>query len=188
MYSIDSLIDVLSKLRRSNVDFVIIGSTVVQLALKREQLEEDVDLFVLRPSPVAEEEFYRELANRYAWSVSFTELGTPRIIAKSSTGDELVLELYENIYDFYVPEDVLNAARKLKLRGESVRVLSLEDYILLKAKAGRDDDIQDLNIIREHIKAGRLKVDKRLIEKRTRLFGDEANVIRRRLEAINLLE
>jgi predicted nucleotidyltransferase len=187
LYTVDDLVEVLSKIKRANVEFVIIGSTVLQLALRQEELSDDVDVFVIRPSPVAEEEFFREVAGKNGWSMSFTDLGTPRLMAKSSSGREIVVELYENVYDFYVPENVLNSARKIKLRGEALRVISLEDYVVLKARAGRESDLRDLKGIGSLVATGRLRLDRRLVERRLQLFEEDAGVIRRRLESVGLL-
>lgn len=188
MYTADDLVDVLSRLKRANVEFVIIGSTVLQLALRSAEFEGDVDLFVVKPSPVAEEEFFRGLAGSNGWGVGYTDLGTPRLLAKSGSGREVTVELYENIYDFYIPEEILASARKIKLRGEALRVIRLEDYVVLKARAGREDDLRVLKEVASMSATGRLHLDKRLVEKRLELFEEDAEVIRRRLKGVGLLE
>ncbi len=187
-YSLSDLAEIMRVLQEAGVKAVIIGSTVVQLELRRKQLEEDIDLFVEEPSPFIEEEFYRELASRQGWGVGQTWIGTPSLIARRPGGD-IVVELYENVYDFYVPPEILERAPKKNVQGVPIRVLRLEDYALLKAKAGRDEDMEDLEELAHLVKKGDLKFDKRLVRESIQFFPEEdQQLMEKRLKKVGLLE
>jgi len=187
-YSLEDLARVLKVLVDAGVRGVIIGSTVVQLEMRSRELAEDVDIFVEEPSPFIEEDFYRELARRHNWGLGQTWLGTPSLIARMGD-EEIVVELYENIYDFYVPPEVLQRAPKKNLRGVTFRVLRLEDYALLKAKAGRDEDMEDLEELATLVKSGEVKFDKRLVKESLQFFPEEDQpLMEKRLKKVGLLE
>ncbi|MEM4013275.1 nucleotidyltransferase, partial [Desulfurococcus sp.] len=78
-YSIEELAGIMKTLQDEGVKAVIIGDTVVQLALGRRRLEGDVDLFVYEPSPLLEQDYYHELASRHGWEASSTEVGTVKL-------------------------------------------------------------------------------------------------------------
>ncbi|MET1127918.1 MAG: nucleotidyltransferase [Thermoproteota archaeon] len=171
-YTLSDLADVLFALKSRNVRGAIIGSTVVDLALRRREFEDDVDLFVLEPSPLIEEEFYRSLAEDLGWDLSYTVLGTPKLVAKR--GDiEIIVELYENIHDFFVPLEIIEAAPYKNLGGVETKVIRPEDYVVLKARAGRASDMEDLRVLREYVEEGKLQVDERMLLDRVKLFDEE---------------
>ena len=172
-YTLDDLAWVLSRLSSRGVRFVVIGSTVIDLELRRRSFEDDIDVFALEPSPLVEEEFYRELASKEGWELSYTALGTPKLVVKVPSGGEVIVEVYENIHDFYIPPEILEQAPTKRIKGVSVRLLRPEDYIVLKAKAARDTDIEDLRIIREYIEEGRLRVNERIIRADLELLPEE---------------
>ncbi len=187
-YSLRDLAEVMKVLVDAGVKAVVIGSTVVQLELRKKELEEDVDLFVEEPSPFIEEEFYRELAARQGWGVGQTWIGTPSLIARRQHGD-IVVELYENVYDFYVPPELLERAPRKNIQGVPIRVLRLEDYALLKAKAGRDEDMEDLEELAHLVKSGKLRFDKRLVRESIQFFPEEdQTLMEKRLKKVGLIE
>lgn len=187
-YTLEDLAEIMKVLVDASVKAVVIGSTVVQLELRKKQLEEDVDLFVEEPSPFIEEEFYRRLASEHGWGVGQTWIGTPSLIARRG-GEDIVVELYENIYDFYVPPELLERAPKKNIRGVPVRVLRLEDYALLKAKAGRDEDMEDLEELAMLVKSGRLRFDRRLVRESIQFFPEEdQRLMEKRLKKVGLIE
>ena len=143
--------------------FVVVGSTVVELELRRRRFEDDIDLFVFEPSPLVEEDQYLAIAEEEGWQVSYTVLGTPKFVVKMPSGEEAIVEFYENIHDYYIPLPMLERAGSKKIRGVSVKLLQLEDYVVLKAKAARETDIEDLRIIKELVDEGKLKMDQRRI-------------------------
>ena len=187
-YSLEDLAEIMKVLNEAGVKAVVIGSTVVQLELRKKELEEDIDLFVEEPSPFIEEEFYRELASRQGWGLGQTWIGTPSLIARRA-GQDIVVELYENIYDFYVPPELLERAPKKNIKGVPVRILRLEDYALLKAKAGRDEDMEDLEELAMLVKSGRLRFDRRLVRESIRFFPEEdQRLMEKRLKKVGLIE
>ena len=177
VYSVDELAVIMGKIAEAGIDAVIIGGTVVELSLKARRFKGDIDLFAVEPSPLLDEEVFRNLAEREGWDYSYTELGTPRLLAKTSSG-EVPVEFYENIYDFYVPLEMLREATSIRLRGLRVRIISVEDYLVLKARAGEE---RDLARLKELASMPRLKVDTRRIRERAGLFEDESDIILRRL-------
>jgi len=183
-YGLRDLAGIIDKLRSRGFKGVVIGSTVIQLYLGSKKLEDDVDFFALEPSPLIEEDFYRGIASEHGWGFSYTELGTPRLIVRLPRG-EVVLEFYENIHDFYIPEEMLRRAPVERVQGVPVQHLLKEDYVVLKAKAGRNKDIQDLRRIYSLYKTGRLKLDARLLREALQLLPeDDARLAAKRLKSI----
>jgi predicted nucleotidyltransferase len=172
-YTVSDLAWLFRKLQDHGVKGVVVGSTVVELALRRRQFEDDVDIFALEPSPLVEEDRYREIAASEGWQVSQTALGTPKFIVKLPSGEEVIVEFYENIFDYYIPPEILEQAPKKSIEGVEVKVLRVEDYIVLKAKAARDTDIEDLRIVKEYVDEGKLKVDMRIVKRDIELLPEE---------------
>ncbi|MCE4615495.1 MAG: nucleotidyltransferase [Aeropyrum sp.] len=165
--------------------FVVIGGTVVELALGSRDLGDDVDLFGEEPPPLLEEE-YSSVAFELGWVSGQTWLGTPRLVARVE-GEEVPLEFYDNVHDFYVPDVMLERSERVILDGVRVRVVRLEDHIALKAHAGRGSDIERLKEIGRLAKKGRISVDRRLLAESVSLFGEESRVLERRLREAGLL-
>ncbi len=157
-YTVSELALVLKEFIDAGVKFVVIGDTVVQLRLGRRVLEGDIDLFVLEPSIISEEDFYVNLAEERNWVYTRTEAGTPRIIAKAGAS-EIIVELYENVFDIYVPAEFIDEARVVEVGGVKVKSISLEEYFVLKARQG-----VDLNKLSKYLKQLK-KLDKSLIER-----------------------
>lgn len=179
-YSVDDLVNVLRVFVEKNIDFIIIGDTVIQLALKKNILHDDVDLFIVKPSIFEHEEVYRELALENNWIYTCTEIGTPRIIARS--GDkEITIELYENFMDINIPEEILINHRTLTISGLKIKILNPEQYIVLKTIQG-----VDLDKVREYLRELK-KIDLRLLRKTIESYqNDEQSLIRERLREIGL--
>ncbi len=179
MVSRNGVEEILKLFLNDGFRFTVIGGTVIELELKSKDLGDDLDLFAEKPDVFIEENFYREVANKYNWTIGQTWLGTPRILAR--VGDvEVPVEFYDNIYDFYVPQEMINRAIRKSLGSIRVKILNIEDHIVLKANAGRDKDLERIKEIAKHIKKGRLRIDRRKILEASELF-DEQNVILRRL-------
>ena len=179
VFSVEELSVIMGKVSRAGIESVIIGGTVVQLALKSRRLEGDLDLFAVEPSPLLEEEVYRELAEREGWLFSYTSLGTPRMLARVGSV-EIPVEFYENIHDFYVPLEIIGNAGSVRVRGVRLRLIGVEDYLVLKARAGGDKDLAKL---RELASNPRLKIDSRRLREAAGLFEEEDIIIRRLREA-----
>jgi len=158
----------------NNIDAVIIGSTIVSLALGGFfKEEEDLDLFIINRSPLLEEDLFKNIAISKGWDYTYTDYGTPRLIVPFEYG-EFFIDFYENIHDFYIPEEILEKeTRRIKINHYRIKLLSLEAYIVLKARIGRRIDDRDLARIKELIKEGYLKVNKRKIEELLKYFPEE---------------
>lgn len=180
MFSMSSMAAVLGALSKRGVEFVIIGSTCAELAMGKKKFEGDIDLFVSSPSPLAEEGFFRELAAEEGWEVGQTSIGTPKFVA-SVAGEEVEVELYENVMDFEVPEGMLAEAVQYSLNGLKVRALRPEHYFVLKARQG-----VDLDRLRAYAKS--LRPSRKLIERSLGLFPeDEREIIASRLRDAGLM-
>ncbi|MEM0491319.1 MAG: nucleotidyltransferase [Acidilobaceae archaeon] len=185
MVSRSGLSKTLKILLDSGFRFTIIGGTIVEYSLGKDDLGDDVDLFAEYPSVIFEENEYRRLAEDNSWVYGYTWLGTPRIVARVYD-EEIPLEFYENIYDFYVPEAIIEGCIRVQVGDIKVRIVTLEDHILLKANAGRSSDIDKLKEIAKYIKRGRLSIDKKRLLENSKSFED-SDVIVRRLKDVSIL-
>jgi len=186
MFSRKALATAIKRLRDEGIEGVIIGSTSYMLALNLREFEDDIDLFVTSLSPTFDEEVIREKAEELGCFVGQTEWGTPQLHC-TFEGYNIVIELYENMYDFYIPEVMLNEAIEYKINDTAIKSLRVEDYIVLKAKSGRDKDVEDLMYLGDLIKDGRLSIKSRIIKDRLKYFEDyEINLIMKRLRSIGL--
>ena len=157
--------------------FTIIGGTIIALAVSSDDLGPDVDVFAEHPN-VTDEQRYLSAAEANSWDYGQTWLGTPRLTIVAQ-GEEVPVEFYDNIYDFYVPERFIRDARRVEVEGVRVRMLTPEQYLVLKGRAGRDVDEEALKQIGELVRKGRLKVDADRIREAAKEFEDERIIIRR---------
>ena len=179
-FSVDDLVSVLRVFIDRGVRFVVIGDTSVQLALKKRVLEGDVDLFVIEPSVLVDEEVFREIAFENGWEYGSTEIGTPRIIARTGSGD-IVLELYENFMDIVVPEKILENSKSISISNVKIKVLYPEQYFVLKARQG-----VDLHKLEKYLRELK-RIDHRLLRESLEEFPrDEQELIIERLKSIGL--
>lgn len=186
-YSTNCLIEVLKKLNAEGIGGVIIGSTVYALRLGVKELEDDVDIFTTTISPVLDEDVVLEVSEKIGCQVGSTEWGTPSIECVLSSECDVVVELYENIHDFYVPQEMLEEAETLNIEGLEVRVLKVEDYVILKARAGREQDMETLSYISDLVRSKILKIDLKTLKERLNLFEkDEQKLIMRRLDTAGI--
>lgn len=178
MFSINALRRIIELLRSRGVDGVIIGSTSLELATGSRVFEGDVDLLVTSTSVLANYSVLEELAREHGCILGATWLGTPSITCFVEN-EEVPVDLYENIYDFYIPEELVKDSVIYNVSGVKIRAVRPEDYIVLKAVAGREEDLEALRRVGDLIKSRKLKVDKRFIESRTRLFVETQAILRR---------
>lgn len=181
-YRRGELARVLKSLEEEGVSAVVIGDTSVQLALGQDDLEGDLDLFILNPSPVAEKEFFNQLADKYNWETSTTELGTPSLIVPTSEG-HLVIELYENYMDIDIPMEILEDTVEYRIDGSRVKAIKPEYYIVLKARQG-----VNLDKLKKHVTQLKQKgLNIKLVEYALSLYPeDEKEFIEDRLRSIGL--
>jgi predicted nucleotidyltransferase len=158
--------------------FTVIGGSVIEYTMGSKDLGDDIDLFVESPSAVFEESYYRIVAEENGWALGYTWLGTPRIIAR--IGDEEVpVEFYENIHDFYIPPTFIERSVRVDVEGIRVRMIQLEDHIALKASSGRGIDMERLKEIGRLIKRGKLVVNREKLLEAVSEFEDREVIIRR---------
>jgi len=174
----EKVAEILEKIRNSGFDFVIIGDTTVLLEMKRKEIEGDIDIFLINKSSIEEEEKIMEIAKENGWELGQTWLGTPRIIAKSND-DEIQIDFYENLMDFFVPEGIINSTREVEIGERKFKVISLEDYIVLKAFANREEDEEELRTIVKLIAEGKLRIDRNVILEHLNFFEDPKSLSKR---------
>lgn len=178
VFSSRALSKMIDVLRAKGVDGVIIGSTSIELALKRDSFEGDVDLLVTSESVLVNYGVLEEVARSYGCTLGSTWLGTPSITCFIDN-EEVTADLYENMHDFYIPNEMVEDAIEYQVHGTRVKAIKPEDYIVLKAFAGRSEDLEALRKIGEIIRRRELKIDRRLVELRAELFNERRSILRR---------
>ncbi len=185
-YTLSSLVKVLKEIANLGYDYVIIGDTVVYLELRSKKFSGDLDLFITNTSPFMEEESIRSVAEERKWGFGFTDIGTPRLVINTDEGD-IVVEFYENIYDFYIPPEILSEAHKKKIKDIDVKLIHVEDYLLLKARAGAPEDYEKLVDIIGLLDKKGYKINQRILWRHLGFFPqDERNMIITRLKELGL--
>jgi len=182
--------EILPLLRENDIEAVVIGSTVVSLELGGFFKEnEDIDFFVTNRSPFLEEDIFKNMALMMGWDYAYTDYGTPRIVIPKEVG-EVFVDFYENIHDFYVPLEILEEEiRSIKIGDHKLNYISLEAYVVLKSRIGREIDDQDLERISQLIREGYLKLDRRKTNKLLQYFPqEEIGMMRNRLRRHKLIE
>ncbi|MEM1982304.1 MAG: nucleotidyltransferase [Sulfolobales archaeon] len=178
--------NVLLRLKDLGVDGVLIGSTVLLLHLGVDEFEDDVDVFVTNFSPYADEDLVRSISAKLGCELSQNEWGTPALYCIFNN-NEVIIELHENVLDLYIPENIIKSAKEAKLMDIRVRCISIEDYVALKARAGRDHDLEDLSVVADLVKVGKLKLDINFIKERIRNeFPEEEKLLLSRLRNAGL--
>ncbi len=186
-YSRKSLAKAIVQLRENGIDGVVIGSTVYMVRLGFHELEDDVDLFTTNIMPSFDEDVVLNAAEALGCFLGQNEWGGPQLKCPIDE-EEITVELHENIYDFYVPQEILDDAETLSIAGVDVRMIRVEDYLILKAKAGRDQDLEDLRYLSDLIKNGKLKIRRELLRQRLSLFDEyESKLIIKRLRDSEIL-
>ncbi len=182
MVSRGDLAAALKELLGEGFRFTVIGGTVVELELGSRDLGDDVDVYAESPDVLAEEQVYRGVAEERGWEYGQTWLGTPRLGVRV---DHVLVpvEFYDNLYDFYVPPLMLERARRVEVAGVRVRMVTLEDHLVLKANAGRDKDLERLSEVGRLVKRGRLRVDKDAVYEAAAEFDDPQVIVRRLRDA-----
>ncbi len=182
--------EILPLLRENDIEAVVIGSTVVSLELGGFFKEnEDIDFFVTNRSPFLEEDLFKNMALMMGWDYAYTDYGTPRIVVPKEIG-EFFIDFYENIHDFYVPHKVLEEETKsIRVDGQKLKHISLEAYVVLKSRIGREIDDQDLERISQLTREGYLKIDRKKTSKLLQYFPEEEiGMMRNRLRRHRLIE
>ncbi|HWQ17316.1 MAG TPA: nucleotidyltransferase [Sulfolobales archaeon] len=177
-YRLEDLVSLFKQLEGLGLRFVIIGNTSIYYAMGRRVFEDDVDLYIYEGSLASVESSLRSIADEMGWDVGSTELGTPSLIIRNM-GEEIAVDLYEALYDFYVPSEIIEASRIISLDGISVRILAPEQHIVLKARAGSEESVEDLARYADLVENGELKVNIQEIKRLAQLFEDMKTIIQR---------
>ncbi|WP_338599757.1 nucleotidyltransferase [Sulfolobus tengchongensis] len=184
MIPFDKVGDVLYEFE-SLTKFVIIGDTIVDVLLKRKGTESDIDLFVLDISVLVDDDKIRNFAYDKGWDYGRTPIDTPRLLVPVND-DQLQIDLYENIQDFFVPKEILDSAINIKIGNHEFKSVTLEDYILLKANAFREEDEDELRTLIYLLGEGKIKIDKEYLKKHLNAFEENSDSIRERLSLIGI--
>ncbi len=186
VYNVSCLGKLLSTLKSKGLEGVIIGSTAYLLRRGLKEFEDDVDLFLTSLSPTYDEDKIVGIANELGCFLGQTEWNTPQLRCVINEC-EIIVDLYENMYDFYIPTEMLEDSEEVRVGGFEAKLIKLEDYLILKAKSGREEDLEDLNKISSDVKDGKVKIDRNAIIKRLNLFEDyERNLIIKRLKSAGI--
>jgi predicted nucleotidyltransferase len=178
-------IEALRKLLDEGIKFTVIGDTAISLSLGLNDLGEDIDLFIESPSIIEKESFYQDFAENNSCIYGQTWLNTPKLTCIID-GEEILIDFYDNIYDFYVPESFIKNSQKIELDSLKIKMISPEEYIALKAYSGKDEDMEKLKYISNLIKKKRLKINKEKLMKAIEEIGDQRTILRR-LKTIDIL-
>ncbi|BCU70471.1 nucleotidyltransferase [Stygiolobus caldivivus] len=176
--------EVLKEIRQLT-DFIIIGDTIVDLELGKKGTESDVDLFVLSVSVFIDEDRIREFAFDRGWDFGKTPIDTPRLVV-GVDDEQLQIDMYENIQDFFVPQEIIDNATERKIGNERFRVIRIEDYILLKANAFREEDEDELKTLVYLIGSGKIEIDKNYLKSHIQFFEENTKSIEDRLKSIGI--
>ncbi len=183
MPSAKVLAKVLDLLGKEGLSGVLIGSTSLQLAVGMQRFDGDLDLFVTSTSVLANLGTVEEFVRRYGCLLGSTWVGTPSITCYID-GEEVVVDLYENMHDFYVPTEVLEDSIEYEVQGVKVRAVRPEDYLVLKAVSSAMEDPDFVESLRGFLRSKKLKLSRKLVESRVQLFEDPQAIMRRLSELI----
>jgi len=182
LISFEKIGDILRQIQELT-DFVVIGDTVVELSLNRKSTDSDVDLFPLGFSVIDEYDRLTQFVERQGWDLGSTPIDTPRLVIPLND-EQLQVDLYENIQDFFVPTKILEEAETRKIGKWEFKVVKLEDYILLKANAFREEDEEELKRIVQLVGERKLKIDLDTLNRNAELFEENSKSVRERLASI----
>ncbi|MGC9147875.1 MAG: nucleotidyltransferase [Sulfolobales archaeon] len=182
-YRLEDLYDVfLYLIKKLNVKIAIIGGVVISYFLGEKEFSEDLDLFVYDGSILDKESMLRDYAREKSWEVGTTEYGMPKIsLRKDDT--EIEIEFHENIYDFYISPEIIERSRDIRVRDLDLKILYPEYQIILKAKAGGEQDIETLRVYSDLVKEGKLRISINRIREALSYFPDEEKLILSRLRS-----
>ncbi|RLE94215.1 MAG: hypothetical protein DRN04_04105 [Thermoprotei archaeon] len=178
--------EVADTLSQKGIEGVIVGEVCLQLLYKIPVEVKDFAVFVLNKSPFLEPQIFEEIGLERGWDVGFTDIGTPYYLIRKN-GDEYVVELIENIGDIYIPDRMLKNAVQIKINNVKVKVLKLEDYILIACRTSRPEDYNFLERVKKLINMGKIKINSKYLNKNISLFKEDEGFIRRRLAEYHIL-
>jgi len=178
--------EVANALSQKGIDAVIVGEVCLQLLYKIPVETRDFAVFILNKSPFLEPQVFEEIGAENGWDVGFTDIGTPYYLIRKN-GEEYVVELIENIGDIYIPDRMLKNAMQVKINDIKVKVLRLEDYILIACRTSRPEDYNFLERIKKLKNMGKIKINTKYLSKNISLFKEDESFIRRRLAEYHIM-
>ncbi|ABU82019.1 nucleotidyltransferase [Ignicoccus hospitalis] len=181
-FTLDDLIYVMKKLQEAGLDAVIIGGTSVELEARNKKFSGDLDLFPTNHYALVEEDFFRTIADEEGWEYGHTGLGTPKMVAKGPK-NEVEIEFYDNIMDFYVPDEILNEAKTVEIKGVKIKKVSPEDYVVLKSRSEDPEAISIIRGVKALADSGKITLNVRKIKERLELFPEtDVPLMKKRLK------
>ncbi|MEL9940296.1 MAG: nucleotidyltransferase [Ignisphaera sp.] len=169
------------ELAKEGIEGIVIGDTCLNIELGNKSFEGDIDLFVTSMSPLLEADRIYDIAQNRGWSTGVTVLGTPSV-SMTVNDEEVVVELFENVMDFYIPQELIDLCRQeYEIGGEKITCLAKECWIVLKARRGSDQDLAKLSLVVDLMKRNEIKIDKNKMKSAIEVFEDEAEHIYERL-------
>jgi len=182
-YKLEDLHDLfLYLVKKLDLKIAIIGGVVISYFLGEKEFDEDLDLFIYEGSILDKENYLREYAHEKSWEVGSTEYGLPKISLRKNES-EVEIEFYENIYDFYIPLEIIERSRDIRIRDIDLKIIYPEHQIVLKARAGGEQDIETLRLYSDLVKEGKLKISVSRIRETIMFFPDEEKLILSRLRS-----
>ncbi|RLE80479.1 MAG: hypothetical protein DRJ52_06290 [Thermoprotei archaeon] len=186
MTVVDVVKEVVDALSEKGIDSVIVGEICLELLFKIPVEVNNFAVFSLNKSPFLEPQVFEEIGLEKGWDVGFTDIGTPYYLIRRNA-DEYVVEIIENIGDIYIPDKMLKNAIQLKIDKVKIKVLRLEDYIIVACRASRPEDFAFLDKIKKLKALGKIKINSKYLAKNISLFKEDENFIRRRLSEYHIL-
>lgn len=185
-YRLEDVADLLSFLVRGlGLKIAVIGSTALYYHTGARRFSEDLDLYVYEGSIIDREESLRQYCVEKGCDVGATDLGTPKLAVKRGD-EEIEIEIYENIFDFYIPIEMIEKSRDVRIGDSEIKILLPEYYIVLKARTGSEADIEKLALVSDLVRENRLRINTALVREAASLFEGEDKMILSRIRSIGI--
>jgi len=97
--------------------------------------------------------------------------------------NEVEIEFYDNIMDFYVPDEILNEAKTVEIKGVKIKKVSPEDYVVLKSRSEDPEAISIIRGVKALADSGKITLNVRKIKERLELFPEtDVPLMKKRLK------
>lgn len=177
-HRLEDFVYIVERLEDLGLKLVIIGDTSILYAAGFRIFEGDLDLYAFEGSPSASLEALSSLAGELGWDLGSTGIGTPALVARSGDS-EILVELYEPIYDFYIPRELVENSRIVSVDTHALRILTPEQHIVLKAREGSENSEEKLSKYYELFEKGQLKINVQDLRRYASLFDEEKTLLSR---------
>lgn len=175
-HRLEDVADVVERLEDLGLKLAIIGDTSILYAAGFRTFEGDLDLYAFEGSPSASLEALSRLAEELGWDLGSTSIGTPALVVRKGDS-EILVELYEPIHDFYIPRELVEGSRIVAFDGHTLRILTPEQHIVLKAREGSEDSEEKLSKYFDLFEKGQLRINVQDLRRYASLFEEERAVI-----------